>query len=108
MVAIAAASEALSDEEKMESIYFWILKLVPGPVRLFLPEKLIFKAIWSLRKDLISKVDTYKEKIASSENKEEEINILKMKADDILLEPSTETHDLPCSILDPRSKTTME
>lgn len=81
MVAIAAASETLSDEEKMESIYFWILKLVPSPVRIFMPEKLIFKALWSFRSDLIAKVDIYQEKINNSANKEDEITKLEIQAD---------------------------
>jgi hypothetical protein len=81
MVAIAAANEALSDEEKMESIYFWILKLVPSPIRLFMPEKLIFKALWSFRGDLVSKVDDYKQKIESSLSKQEQIEALENEAD---------------------------
>jgi len=82
MVAIAAASETLSDEEKMESIYFWILKIIPSSIRIFMPEKLIFKALWSLRIDLISKIDVYKNRINSSENKEKEINLLEKQAED--------------------------
>jgi len=86
MVAIAAASETLSDEEKMESIYFWILKLVPSPIRLFLPEKLIFKMLWSARDDLIIKVDKYKEQINASEDREKEIKYLTDNSDNIIKE----------------------
>lgn len=94
IVAIAAASETLSDEEKMESIYFWLLKLIPGPIRVFLPEKLIFKMIWSARSELITKVDEYRDKINQADDKETEIKFLTEKSEKDINENSFSIDDL--------------
>ncbi len=81
MVAVAAASEVLNDREKMEAVYRWVLKLVPSSVRLFLPEKILFNTIWFIKDDLIKKFYDYRERIASSENSEEETLRLTHEAD---------------------------
>ncbi|WP_281701892.1 hypothetical protein [Acetobacter malorum] len=81
MVAVAAASEVLNDREKMEAVYRWVLKLVPSSIRLFLPEKLLFNAIWFVKDDLIKKFYDYRERLASSGESKEEIQRLTDEAD---------------------------
>ncbi|KXV20699.1 hypothetical protein AD933_01110 [Acetobacter malorum] len=86
MVAVAAASEVLNDREKMEAVYRWVLKLVPSSIRLFLPEKLLFNAIWFVKDDLMKKIHEYREKLASFEEDEDEIQRLIDGADQVLQE----------------------
>lgn len=96
MVAVAAASEVLNDREKMEAVYRWVLKLVPSSIRLFLPEKLLFNAIWFVKDDLIKKFYDYRERLASSGESKEEIQRLTDEADQSIKEvDQAETDELP-------------
>lgn len=86
MVAVAAASEVLNDREKMEAVYRWVLKLVPSSIRLFLPEKILFNALWFVKDDLIQKFHEYRTRLAASGESREEIRRLTDEADQSIKE----------------------
>ncbi|GAN68827.1 hypothetical protein [Acetobacter orleanensis] len=81
MVAVAAAGAVLNDREKMEAVYQWMLKLVPSSIRLFLPEKILFNALWLIKDDLIKKFYDYRKKLVSSGESKEEIQRLTDEVD---------------------------
>ena len=80
-VAIAAANEALNDEEKMEAIYSRLIKFLPDSVSRYIPEKILFKYMWSMKDGLLKQVDDLKTKIESSNDTQAEITRLTEEAD---------------------------